>query len=127
MAQGFTTGQIPTATSLSNIQLNFALVPSQYERELMKMQVHTSVGGTPGTAIYTMISPPGLVFAHQTFGVPDGARLEPNTAYFMVVHYPPVGANVGVTASNADQNLGSGWTLANERTNILSLIRHGSP
>ena len=114
LAQGFTTGPNPYGYELSNIQLNFALVPSQYERELMKMQVHTSVGGTPGTAIYTMISPPGLVFAHQTFGTPDGARLEPNTSYFMVVHYPPVGTSVGVTDSNADQNLGSGWTLANE-------------
>ncbi len=116
-AQGFTTGPNPYGYELSNIQLDFDLVPSQYERELMKMQVHTSVGGTPGTAIYTMISPPGLVFGHQTFGAPDGARLEPNTSYFMVVHYPPVGANgayVGVTSSNADHNLGSGWTLANE-------------
>ena len=130
LAQGFTTGPNPYGYELSNIQLNFALVPSQYERELMKMQVHTSVGGTPGTAIYTMISPPGLVFAHQTFGAPDGARLEPNTSYFMVVHYPPSGANgayVGVTDSNADHNLGSGWTLANEAHKYSSLQSAWNP
>ena len=130
LAQGFTTGPNPYGYELSSIQLNFALVPSQYERELMKMQVHTSVGGTPGTAIYTMISPPGLVFAHQTFGTPDGARLEPNTSYFMVVHYPPSGANgayVGVTDSNADHNLGSGWTLANEAHKYSSLQSAWNP
>ena len=67
--------------------------------------------------MYTLSNPGTFTVGANTFTAPEGAQLQPNTAYFMLLEYAHGSGEFRVarTSSTAEDSAATGWSIENTR------------
>ena len=116
-AQGFDTGGNALGYHLGRIEFDLERAPGSGD---MTVTVRPSNGsGDPSTSVlYTLTSFDTVGTGLQQFYAPDGARLQPNTDYFVHVSYDDSGTTPRLrttSATSEDSGAYSGWNIGNDR------------
>ena len=88
----------------------------------LEATIRTGGGTTWGDIVHILTRPGSTGTGHQTYTAPEGARLEANTSYFVVIQAEQSGGTASTIHhdSNNDESGLEGWTIANNsrhRTN----------
>ena len=114
-AQAFTTGSHQSGYGLSSMALKFTLTPSNVSA--MRISVHTSSGGNPGTKLYDFSNPASIFAGTNTFTAPSDAALDADTTYFAIMKYGGSGTvSLNQTARGSEDSGGAaGWSISDDQ------------
>ena len=117
-AQIFTTGDNAVGYTLTNIGLRIAswIATAAPTAAIWS----TTAAGVPDSLLFTLTNPARMEHTTITFTAPAGARLEPGTAYALVLENSGPGLFRPLATSSDDENSGaaSGWSIADDRQNF---------
>ena len=115
-AQVFTTGDYAVGYLLDHV----SLFVQNWNGTLANATVavwSTTAGGEPDSPLYALTNPATAASGTaNAFSAPPGAKLEPNTAYAVVVRnsHPSSHLTLSRTASDAEDDLPHGWSIADD-------------
>ena len=114
-AQSFTTGANGAGYEISEIRIRVLSLPLVLPDNSVKLRADD--GGKPGGLVADLMDPATFVGANQsnTFTVPEGTILDPQTTYWVVVNEGvEVGSTFSYTATTFDSQTGeAGWSIGN--------------
>ena len=119
-AQIFTTGDNADGYTLTNIGLRVGSWDTTVA--LTAAIWSTTAAGVPDSLLFTLTNPARMQSTTITFTAPAGARLDPGTAYALVLENSGPGLFRPVATSSDDENSGaaSGWSIADDRQHFLT-------
>ena len=86
------------------------------------VDVRETKDNLPDNVVHRLTPPTSLQNGRNRFTAPEGAALDPNTEYFLVVRFDNLSGSFATTTSNAeDEGSARGWSIGNR------LLRHFSP
>ena len=117
-AQIFTTGDNADGYTLTNIGLRVGSWDTTAAPTAAIWS--TTAAGVPDSLLFTLTNPARMQSTTITFTAPAGARLDPGTAYALVLENSGPGLFRPVATSSDDENSGaaSGWSIADDRQNF---------
>ena len=117
LAQEFHTGSHTHLYNLDSIGISVDNDPDTVRDNLVTATIRRDNGNDPGTVLYTLTTPASIGRGTQTFNAPSGAKLDPNTDYWVVVafnHTATGDFKLDTTTDNSeDSGGGAGWSIGN--------------
>ena len=111
-AQPFQTGtNVDAGYVLESVELD---LPAQNSLRVPTVSIRRDAGGDPsGRDLYTLSNPGQIRTGLNTFTAPNGAKLDANATYWVVVRTSNLGIHFKVVRSNAgiDSGAAAGWTI----------------
>ena len=111
-AQPFQTGtNIAAGYVLESVELD---LPAQNSLRVPTVSIRRDAGGDPsGRDLYTLSNPGQIRTGLNTFTAPNGAKLDANATYWVVVRTSNLGIHFKVVRSDAgiDNGAAAGWTI----------------
>ena len=90
LSQPFSTGPHPEGYLIDEVELNFLLTPP-YDPEEFEVKVTNAIDVTEESEVFTFINPDEIGEGHVQFQAPLGARLEPNSLYYLaIIHHDSI-------------------------------------
>ncbi|MCE2459142.1 MAG: hypothetical protein J4G14_15235, partial [Dehalococcoidia bacterium] len=118
-AQSFTTGGNSLGYALESIDLDIHTAPGSDD---LTVTVRESDSGDPGDTVYTLTNPAVLSSGVGTYLAPDDATLDPNTTYWVHIHYSGGGTKPRwryTNSNNEDSGKHPGWSIGNDRSRSM--------
>ena len=114
-AQSFRTGANSNGYEITDIRIRVLSLPLVLPDNSVKLRADD--GGKPGVLVADLMDPATFRGGHQTntFTVPEGTILDPETTYWVVVNEGvAVGETLSCTATAGDSHTGeAGWSIGN--------------
>ena len=114
-AQSFRTGASGNGYEITDIRIRVLSLPLVLPDNSVKLRADD--GGKPGVLVADLMDPATFRGGHQTntFTVPEGTILDPETTYWVVVNEGvAVGETLSYTATAGDSHTGeAGWSIGN--------------
>ena len=111
-AQPFQTGtSVAAGYVLESVELD---LPAQNSLRVPTVSIRRDAGGDPGGRdLYTLSNPGEIRTGLNTFTAPNGAKLDANATYWVVVRTSNLGIHFKVVRSDAgiDSGAAAGWTI----------------
>ena len=108
-ATRFSTGNSTHGYGLTSVTLSVA---SAGGSPVPAVRIYANTVDGPGAALFTLVNPANVDSDVDTFVAPPGARLEPNTPYWVGVHATGAGLTVDRTTDNdEDSGYQTDWSI----------------